>query len=125
MLGDESTKSREAEHLAFGVVGLYQAVAVEEGAVASIEHDLVLLVVHAQHKAQGHPSRSELLGVVASPHIGQVMSSVCVPQATALGVEDTIEAGDKHVGWYVYDQRVIDPSQYLPRRVVRGLGDGT
>jgi hypothetical protein len=52
---DESTKSRKAEHLALRIMSLYQPVAVEEGAIASIEHYLLHLVAHPRHQTQGHP----------------------------------------------------------------------
>jgi hypothetical protein len=61
------------------------------------------------------------------PHplpVGQVVTSVGVAQATALGVEDGIEAGYEHVGRNVGRQRLVDPFEYFPRRAgVQGLGD--
>src|SRR5215211_2742269 len=51
MLGANRPKSREAEHLALGVVGLYQPVAVEKGAVAPLQGGLLLLVAHACHES--------------------------------------------------------------------------
>src|SRR5215218_11328214 len=40
----------------------------------------------------------------------------------ALGVEDSVEAGDKHVGGDASQSRLVDPLKYLPRRRgVRGL----
>src|SRR5215203_369360 len=49
MLGDECTKPRKGEHLAFRVVSLYQSVAVEEGCFASFQDGLFLLVAHPRH----------------------------------------------------------------------------
>src|SRR5215211_6731878 len=50
------------------------------------------------------------------------MTCIGVSQATALRVEDGIEAGHKHVGWDANEQHLVDPRQYLPRRRgVRGL----
>jgi hypothetical protein len=49
VLRHERPKPREAEHLAFRVVGLYQPVAVEQDALASIDHYLLLLVAHPWH----------------------------------------------------------------------------
>jgi excisionase family DNA binding protein len=39
-----------------------------------------------------------------------------VAQASALGIEYAIEAGDEHVGRYAIPQRLIDPRKHLPRR---------
>src|SRR5215208_7464930 len=58
VLGDESTKPREAEHLTLGVVSLYQPVAVEEHTLPNIEFDLLLLVAHPRHESQGHTPSS-------------------------------------------------------------------
>src|SRR5918998_5059963 len=52
------------------------------------------------------------------------MPGVGVSATSALGVENGIETGYEHVVWDVSGQRVVDPSQYIPRRV-RGLGNGT
>src|SRR5829696_1487969 len=43
MLGDERPKPREAEHLALGVVGLYQTVTVEQSRLVCLQGDLLLL----------------------------------------------------------------------------------
>jgi hypothetical protein len=43
VLGDERLKTGKAEHLTLGVVGLNEAVSVEEGAVAFLEYYLLLL----------------------------------------------------------------------------------
>src|SRR5215208_4112280 len=56
------------------------------------------------------------------PEVGQVVASVCVAQATALWVEDGVEAGYEHVGGYAGKQRLVDLGQYLPGRGgVQGL----
>jgi hypothetical protein len=62
MLGNKRPKPREAKHFAFGIVGLYQSIAVEEGTVTGIEFDLLLLVAHPRHEPQGHPSGPQFLG---------------------------------------------------------------
>jgi hypothetical protein len=49
VLRHERPQPREAEHLSLGVVGLDQPVAVEEDALASIDHYLPLLVAHPRH----------------------------------------------------------------------------
>ena len=55
VLGDERPKPRDAEHLAFWVVSLYKTVAVEQDALASIEHYLLLLIATCRHEPQWHP----------------------------------------------------------------------
>src|SRR5919112_1706609 len=50
MLADKRSQPRETEHLAFGVVSLYQPVAVEQCCLASLEDDLHLLVADAGHE---------------------------------------------------------------------------
>ena len=54
MLGYKRPKPREAEHLAFRVVGFYEAVAVEERAASPGLQGvyLLLLIVHTRHEAQ-------------------------------------------------------------------------
>src|SRR5215204_2012221 len=49
------------------------------------------------------------------------MSGVGIHKMATLGLEDAIEAGDEHVGWDVGDQRIVYPSQHIPRSV-GGLG---
>src|SRR5918994_706870 len=61
MLADKRSQPRETEHLAFGVVSLYQPVAVEQCCLASLDDDLHLLVADAGHESQGYlckPRRS-------------------------------------------------------------------
>src|SRR5215218_8426188 len=47
VLGNKPPKPRKAKHLTFGVVGLYQPVAVKKGCLASVQEYLLLLVAHA------------------------------------------------------------------------------
>src|SRR5215211_2258451 len=54
MLADECTQPRKAEHLPLGVMGLNQAVSVEESAIALLEYYLLLLIAHLRHQTQGH-----------------------------------------------------------------------
>jgi hypothetical protein len=50
------------------------------------------------------------------------MACVGVTQATALGVEDGVEAGDEHVLGDASQQRLVDLREYLARRRgARGL----
>src|ERR687897_2108726 len=125
MLGDERPKPGKAEHLSFRVVSLYKPVAVEEDALTSIEHYLVLLVAHVRHKPQGHPSSPQLLGGAVTVYVGRVVARVGVSQATALGVEYGVEAGDEHVSRYAGDECLVDPLEHLAGRGgVQRLRDG-
>src|SRR5215217_5552225 len=49
----QALKPREAEHFMVRVVRLDQPVAVEEDPLTLLQGDLLLLVVHPRHKAQG------------------------------------------------------------------------
>src|SRR5688500_17876890 len=100
MLGDESTKPRKPEHLTLRVMSFHEAVAVEEDCFASFQGDLLPLIKCPWHKAQGHPSGPKFLGVATTPEVGQVVARVGVAQASALGVEDGVEASYEHVGRY-------------------------
>src|SRR5215211_8747634 len=51
------------------------------------------------------------------------MTGVGVAQASALWVEDGVEAGDERARGYLRDQRLVDASQNLSRRLQR-LNDG-
>jgi hypothetical protein len=86
MVGDESTKPWEAEHLTVRVVGLYQPVGVEQDAFASIEFDPLLLVAHAGHKSQGYPPGPWLLCFSTTPEVGKVMACVGVARTASLGL---------------------------------------
>jgi hypothetical protein len=92
MLRDEPPWPRKAEHLTMRVVRLNRPIAVEESDLIRLEYRLHLLVAHPQHKVQGHPPGSEFFGIATMPQVGQVVVRVGVSQATALRVEDAIEA---------------------------------
>src|SRR5215213_10340878 len=114
MLSYERPKPREAEHLTLRVVGLYQPVAVEQCCLALLEHYLVLLVAHPRHDPQGHAPGPQLLAFAstAPKHIGQVVAGVGVADASALGIEYAIEAGNEHVGGDAGKQCLIDPREH-------------
>ena len=67
---------------------LHQLIAVDE---SDLRRHLLLLVAHSQHKAQGHRPGPEFFGIATMRQVGQV-ACVGVSQATALGVEEAIEA---------------------------------
>src|ERR687890_1475565 len=98
VLCNKPAKPGEAEQIPLRVVGFYQAIAVEENALANIESDLLLLVAHSGHDPKGHAPGSKFLCLVAVPHVGQVVSGVSEAHTSAPGIEDSVEAGHKHVG---------------------------
>src|SRR5215212_1618491 len=59
---------------------------------------------------------AEHLGFTITVEVRQVVACVSVPQASALGIEDAVEAGYEHVGRDAGKQRLVYPREYLPRR---------
>src|SRR5829696_1579269 len=98
---NERLQLREAEHLAFRVVGLDQPVAVEEGRLAGLQGRLLLLIAHPWHKPQGHPSSPEFLRGTVTMEVRQIVAGIGVAEATAVGIEYGVEAGDEHIRWDV------------------------
>src|SRR5215208_2998235 len=122
MLGNKRPKPREAEHLAHGVMSLYQPVSVEQYCLAGFKYGLLLLIAHPWHEPQGHPPCPQLLAITTTPQVGQVVACVCVHQGTTLRVEDGAKAGDKLVGWDTGQHCLVDPRQYLFWRGAQGCG---
>ena len=108
---------RETKHLTLGVVSLYQPVAVEQDAVTLSQRDLSLLVAHPWHKPQRHSSCLQLLAIATMRQVRQIVACVSVSQASAVGVEDGVEAGGEHVGGDASQQRLVDLLKYLAWRV--------
>src|SRR5918998_6307411 len=50
------------------------------------------------------------------------MTGVGIGKASALGIEDGVEAGDEHVGRDVGKERLVDSLEHLPRRGGVALG---
>src|SRR5829696_7288591 len=96
---------------------LYQSIAVEEGAIADLQRCLLLLIGHAGHEPQRHPPRPQLLGLAIMSPAREALSGVGVEKASALGVEDAVEAGAERARGYLRDQRLVNPCQNLPRRL--------
>src|SRR5215216_358684 len=120
MVGNQRPKPGKAEHLAYGVMGLYQTVTVEQRCLAVLKHYLLLLVVHPWHQSQGHTPSPQLYGITThTAQVGEIVTCVGVGEVTALWLKDGVEAGDEHVGWYTCQHRLVDPGQYLPRRGTR------
>src|SRR5215210_5487608 len=115
MLGDERPQPGEAEHLALRIVGLYQPIAVEKSTVFRLEHYSLLPIAHVRHEPQGHPPSPQFVYFPTMPQVGEIVARVGVGEATVTRVEDTIEAGDEHVGRYVGKERLVDSLKYLSR----------
>src|SRR5215208_1119316 len=124
VLRDQPPQPRKAEHLALEVMGLDQAIAVEKGAIAGLQRCLLLLIGYAGHEPQRHPPRSQLVGLAVMLPARKVVSGVGVEKASALWIENTIEAGDERARGYVRDQRLVDSCQNLAWRLQR-LNDGS
>ena len=67
-----AAQAREAEHVAGGPVGLDQAVAVEQDALAGLDDGLLLLVGHAGQQPERHAGGPQLEDAVAVRTYGQV-----------------------------------------------------
>src|SRR5215217_1650588 len=98
-------------------MGLYQAVAIEEGYFAGVQDGLLLLIAHPRHEPQGHSPSLQLLGVtVTAVQVGRIVACVGVSQGSALWVEDGVEAGYEHVLRDACQQCLVDLLKYLPGR---------
>src|SRR5215211_2332623 len=124
MLGDERPQPREAEHLALGVMGLYQPVGVEEGRLAAFQDYLLLLITHTGHKPQGHAPSPQFVCAALSAQVGQVVASVGVEESTAFWLEDGIEAGYEHVERDIRVKYLVGFRQRLSGHDTPSLGDG-
>src|SRR5215211_1239540 len=58
------------------------------------------------------------------PQVGQIVARIGVAQRAAPGIEDGVEASDKHARWYVGQEHFINLCQYTPRLGTPSLGDG-
>src|SRR5215211_7819528 len=119
------SKPREAEHLALWVVCLYQPITVEQEVVPLGENDFFLLVEHARHQSERHPSRPQLVDLSVVSPAGGVVAGVGVDETAALWVEDAIEAGDERAWRDVGIQDLVGLRQHLPWSDVPSSGDGT
>ncbi len=91
MLSDQPHKAWEAEHLAMLVVGLHDAVAVEENNLTWSQPDLFLLVMHTWHQAEGHAGGTQFGDFSGSmPVVGQVVARVGELELPAVGIKERI-----------------------------------
>src|SRR5918994_1432535 len=115
VLCNKPAKPGKAEQISLRVVGFYQAVAVEEGALANTEDYLILLVARLRHEPKRHSPGSKFLRLATVPHIGQVVSGVGEGHTAAPGIEDGVEASYEHIGRDIRHQGVVDPFQDISR----------
>src|SRR5215217_3613719 len=78
-------------------MGLDQAIAVEEGAIAGLQRCLLLLIGYAGHEPQRHPPSPQLLGLAVMLPAREVVSCVRIAQVPVRRVKDAIEAGDENM----------------------------
>jgi len=109
MLCEQGLEARKAEHLTPVIMSLYQAVAVEKQALSRRQHCFVFIVTCARQQPKRHASRPEFCGATSVPAIWRFMSCIGVAQAPAFRVKKRVEAGDKHPGWNLSGEQVIDP----------------
>src|SRR5690242_4670658 len=90
VLAEQGLEVMRAEHFSVGVVGLYQAVAVEKDAFSRLQAGFVFLVAHAGHQAKRHAGGAQFRDTSAGLSIGQVVSRVGVVQPPAERIEDSV-----------------------------------
>ena len=115
----------EAEHVAYRVVRLDEAVTVEQDALALLQDYLLLLVAHPRQEPQRRIPVA-LSSSAPSLRPARRRRADRVPRwrrrdGRSRG-RDRVQAGDEHVGWYVGDEDVVDASGPPPAR--RALGGG-
>src|ERR1700674_1696846 len=96
MLFEQCLETRSIEHLAPGVMGLYQAITIEEEALSRSDGDLILLVTATGQHPKRHTCGPEFRDAIAATPIWQVLPCIGVEQPPAFGIEQCIEASDKH-----------------------------
>ncbi len=110
----EPPQPGEAEHLAAGVVGLHQTVAVEEDAIAGSQGDCPLVVAHVRHQTEGHAGGTQLGDATVVAAVGQVVPGVGVRQPAVDRIQDGVQASDEHVRGHVRAEQVVGLLEDLP-----------
>src|SRR5215218_366704 len=114
-------QSWSTKHLTPWVVSLDQSIAVEEDTLSRLQCDLLLFVAHVGHQTQRHPRSTEFAHTVGMPQVRQVVSGIGVLQPTSPAIQEGGQTGNEHAGRDLRVKNVVDPFEYLARRV-RGLG---
>ncbi len=121
--GHRLAQAREAVHLAGRVVGLDEAVRVEQDVAARRDDALGLLVADARQQAERHPGRAQLDDAVVGADVGQVVAGVGHDDPAGLRLEDREQAGDEHAGRHLRHEQLVGPGEDDARRVApRRLG---
>src|SRR5437016_1647611 len=106
---EQDLETRSVEHLTPGVMRLHQAIAVEEEALSRCHGDFMFLVPAPRHHPQRHACSPEFRDAIALTSIRQVLPRIGVAQSPTFGVKKNEEAGDKHPGWNLGREKIIDP----------------
>src|SRR5215217_9697788 len=105
--------SRGKPNISRWVMGLDQAIAVDDDVISWCEDGVLLLIPYARHEPQWHPPRSHLVCLAVVSPARKVVACVSVDKASTFWVEDAIEAGDERTRRYVSNQCIVNPCQYL------------
>ena len=88
VIGHQLLHARESEHLALGVVGFRQTVALEKDRIPGCELNLIFLVAHIGHEPERHSGGLEFYHSAIRSLEGQAMTCISEPQGPRLWVED-------------------------------------
>ena len=98
------------------IMCFYQAVAVEEETHSRHQHRLILFVVCVRHHPERHACGQEFRNLPLKAVIGWLMACIGITQSSAFGVKNRIETGDKHFGWNICIEQIVDAREYLSWR---------
>src|SRR5215472_35720 len=88
----------QAEHSVFRIMRLDQAIAVKQDTVARLHSLLVFLIAGPRQHPKRQAGCLELGNSISSAPIGPVVPGVRIAQASAVRIEDAVEAGHEHTG---------------------------
>src|SRR6266516_4591202 len=120
---EQCLQTRSVEHLTTGIMGLYQAITVEEEALSMCQHNFMFLVARARHHPKRHTGRPEFCGAPSVSTIGRFMPRVGIVEPPTFRIKNSIEAGGKHPRWSFCIEQIVDPCEYLSgRSLLLGCG---
>ena len=117
--GHRLAQAREAVHLLVRVVGLDEAVRVEQDVAARGDDALGLLVVDVRHESERHAGRAELDDAVVRADVGQVVPGVGHDDPARLGLQDREQAGHEHPGRHLRLEQRVGAGEDLARESLR------
>src|SRR5438876_961679 len=124
MLFEQGFETRKTEHFMLGVMGLHQAVSIEEEALSRCDGDFMLIVAGTGHHSKRHACCPEFRDATLLTSIRQVMSCIGISHEPTCWIENGIETGDKHHGRDFCIEQFVDSCEYLAWRSCP-LGCGT